>query len=277
MQRGRASWRTDTLIRRALSVRAEEARWAAIHTLRERSTREVFERARTLCVSEHEDERVLGADILGQLGVPERAFPKEASAILRDMLLRSETTSVLSSALYSLGHSQDTDDDIDIALIASFKDHESPDVRHAVVFALLGHEDEIAINALICLSEDVDDETRDWAVFGLGAQIETDTDMIRAALWKRVNDCHHDTRWEAINGLAVRRDVGIRAVLIDELGVDNPEACWFQAAGESGDPAYLPALEKHLQAVASSDHVNEKWLKELELAVETIRHSEAAP
>jgi len=195
MQRGRTSWRTDTLIRRALSARNEESRWAAIRTLHKRGTREVFERARALCSSDSEEERVLGADILGQVGTPDRAFHKEASAILRGMLLRSETSSVLSSALYSLGHSQDKDDDTEIGLIASFKDHKNPDVRHAVVFALLGHENEAAVDALICLSEDVDDDTRDWAVFGLGAQIRTDTKAIRAALWNRVNDSHHDTRW----------------------------------------------------------------------------------
>jgi HEAT repeat protein len=145
------------------------------------------------------------------------------------------------------------------------------------VFALLGHENETAIDALICLSEDVDDDTRDWAVFGLGAQIRTDTEAIRAALWKRVNDRHHDTRWEAINGLAVRRDPSIRPVLIGELSAEDPEAGWFEAAGESEDPAYLPALEKHLREAASLAHVNEKWLEELKWAIETIRQAKAEP
>ena len=71
---------TRELIALALSLDHEDhARWQAVEALHYRGTREVLEAAQELCGSRQADERELGADILGQLGVPERSHAAEAA------------------------------------------------------------------------------------------------------------------------------------------------------------------------------------------------------
>jgi HEAT repeat protein len=81
-----------------------------------------------------------------------------------------------------------------------------------------GHED--AIQTLICLMEDSDDKVRDWATFGLGTQCVEDSAEIREALRKRLNDTFEDARYEAIWGLARRRDEKALRLLLDHLDTD---------------------------------------------------------
>jgi hypothetical protein len=66
------------LIHIALNAPEEHALWEAIGVMQLRASRADFEAARALCQSTNARERQLGADILGQLGVPVRAFPEEA-------------------------------------------------------------------------------------------------------------------------------------------------------------------------------------------------------
>ena len=88
--------------------------------------------------------------------------------------------------------------------------------RHGTVFGLLGHEDNAAIAALITLTGDPDEDVRDWAVFGLGSQIETDNESIREALWRAVDDTSSDVRGEALVGLAKRHAPGVIDAIIRE-------------------------------------------------------------
>jgi hypothetical protein len=63
----------DELISVALSGPDEDHAWDAIWVLRWRVTLGVFERSSGLCWSFCPVERKLGADILGQLGIPDQA------------------------------------------------------------------------------------------------------------------------------------------------------------------------------------------------------------
>ena len=56
----------------------EHRQWELIHVLQFRGTQDVLDAAKTLSTSLIVRERILGADILGQLGVPQRAFPDES-------------------------------------------------------------------------------------------------------------------------------------------------------------------------------------------------------
>ena len=53
---------------------------------------------------------------------------------------------------------------------------------------------------------DDDPDVRDWATFGLGTQVATDSAEVRDALADRLADADEDVRREALVGLARRRD-----------------------------------------------------------------------
>ena len=75
---------------------------------------------------------------------------------------------------------------------------ESPDAatRFSAAYSLSGLDEDKAINQLITLSSDADEEVRDWATFGLGAQTDRDTPEIRQALSKglKTRTTNVDTR-----------------------------------------------------------------------------------
>ena len=66
------------LVSLALSEQDENAAWDVVGILHFRGTQEVFDAARLLCRSCCAAEQTLGANILGQLGVPVRSFPDES-------------------------------------------------------------------------------------------------------------------------------------------------------------------------------------------------------
>jgi len=74
---------TAELIELALQQHEDDnAQWDTIKVLQYRATQDVVEEARHLCMSTATAERSLGATLLGQLGIPERAFPEELLQIL---------------------------------------------------------------------------------------------------------------------------------------------------------------------------------------------------
>jgi HEAT repeat protein len=83
---------------------------------------------------------------------------------------------------------------------------------------------------------------RDWATFGLGTQIDTDTPEIREALHQRLNDPDADTRAEAMVGLARRKDLSALEPILEGLSGDEVDDLVIEAAAELGDPRLLPAL-----------------------------------
>lgn len=217
----------DELVGSALSETSEELSWRVVTMLHFRGTQEVLEEAKRLSVSSCNRERRLGADILGQLGVPERTFPGECTDILCCMLSVEEDVEVLTSILIALSFQNCSDA---ISLVTRFSDHSDPAVRHAVVLALAGAECPDAIASLVRLSRDVDDNVRDWATFAIGTLFETDTQQIRDALFDRIADRHDDTRGEALLGLARRKDSRVIDALKAELASDGVGTLAVEAA-----------------------------------------------
>jgi HEAT repeat protein len=237
-------WRKDPrsvqeLISVALTEVDEEAAWEPVTVIHYRADREVLDAARKLCESACPRERELGVDVLGQLGIPERAFPDESLGLILKVLEREWEPEVLSAAVIALGHLHDARA---VEPLTRFKNHPDPNVRYGVVRALLTPEDDLAIAALIELSTDEDSDVRDWATFGLGSQIDTDTPAIREALVQRLTDEDDDTRAEALVGLAVRRDERVVQPLIEELTSDCVGTLAVEAAETLGDPRLHPAL-----------------------------------
>jgi len=230
---------TKELIGLALTENDEDAAWEAVTVLHFRGNREVFEAARKLCESGNSKERKLAADILGQLGIPDRTFPDESLAVLFKLLDNDTNIDVLNAVGVALGH---INDPRAIEPLVRLKKHPSEDVRYGVVFGLLGHENELAIKALIELSSDENEDVRNWATFGLGSQINTDTKEIREALWQRIDDNNDEIRGEALVGLAIRRDERVVSHLIEELSSECVGLLAIEAAKEIGNTKLYPAL-----------------------------------
>ncbi|GAB4479393.1 MAG: hypothetical protein Kow00124_24970 [Anaerolineae bacterium] len=220
----------------------EDIAWEAITTLHERGTREVFEAARDLTQSKVLKERIVGVDILAQIGVPERAFPDETFDILAGMLEAERNAELLGAIGTAFGH---LGDPRATPLLMRLAGHASDLVRFGAVMGLLGlreHNDQ-AVAALIALSEDEDAEVRNWATFGLGTQIEADSPAIRAALLARLEDADEEIRLEALAGLAARRDARALDALVEAL------------AGGAIDPA----LPLHADLCAALTALKDEW------------------
>jgi HEAT repeat protein len=207
----------------AASDEDEDAWQPALKELQARPTRETFDAARELLASDAMPERELGVEILVNLGelsggpshpIRERPFREETVLLLLDLLIREREFRVLESIAYAF---RDLADPRGIEPLAALADHPEDRVRFAVVHGLLRHEDERAIRSLIRLSTDDDNDVRDWATFGLAAQVALDTPAIRDALVARLDDGHENTREEAMYGLAMRLDSRAVPVLLEFL------------------------------------------------------------
>ena len=80
--------------------------WALVRALQKIPEREVFELAAACCAAPSAPERIVGAEVLAQLGprteLGTRPFTAETSPILK-ALLRDSDNKVLSAAIHALG------------------------------------------------------------------------------------------------------------------------------------------------------------------------------
>jgi HEAT repeat protein len=230
---------TEELIKLALSEQDEDAAWEPVKVLHFRGTQEVLEAAKHLCHSDVPKERELGADILGQLGIPNRTFPDESFVLLAEVLSHEQNSDVLQAILIAFSHLRNPQA---INLALPWKNHAEADVRYGAVQALSCHEDSKAIAGLIDLANDEDSDVRDWAIFGLGSLINVNTPEIRDALAAHLTDPDEDTRAEAMVGLARRKDSRVIAPLIEELSAESVVGLAVEAAKEIGHPDLVSAL-----------------------------------
>jgi HEAT repeat protein len=235
---------TEELVDFALCQSDEDSAWSAVTSLHWRGTFEVLKQAEQLTRSSSSRERRLGADILGQLGVPERSFPAECTEILSGMLCSDDEPEVLRSVLVAMSFH---DCGPALPLIASFSGHSDASVRHATVLALAAEESQFAVTHLITLSGDADDNVRDWATFALGTLFEMDTPGIRDALFQRIEDANDEVRGEALVGLACRKDSRVINALKTELATD----CVGRLAIEASEMIASPELSPHLVKLQS--------------------------
>jgi HEAT repeat protein len=154
-----------------------------------------------------------------------------------------------------------------LAEVALLKDHQNEVIRRAVAAALLGIEDTIAVNALIQLSRDEDVEVRSWATYGLGSY---EINNVTEVLWERINDEDEETRFEAIVGLARRKDIRTKDIIKRELADAEFGSLLFEAIEELGDPEFLPILE-HILANNVDHKTNEHWIKHLKTCMEELK------
>jgi HEAT repeat protein len=226
--------------------------------LHHKGSREVLESATRLCANDSADERQLAANILGQLGVPDRTFPNECFKILAAMLAKETDPNVLESIGAAFGHLQDPRA---IELLLPLKSHANSDARFGVALGMTGHDRPDAIEALIELSRDTQESVRDWATFALGTVIPADTPEIREALFARISDPHDETRGEALVGLALRKDERVIEPLISDLTSGNAGRLTLEAAEAIGDPRLYPVLVE-LKSYCDTDAPNAALLED---------------
>lgn len=230
----------DELFAVVVRERDDDSRWSAIQQLHALGTREVFERAVQLCRSERPNERVAGADIVGQLD----AFADEAMTTLLAMLADPDPA-VIEAVVHALGQRQDART---IDALARAATHDASNVRWAVATALedlIG--DEHAERVLLALMKDDDTSVRDRATFAVGSLSDHDTPRIRAALAERLRDEDRCVAHEAALGLARRRDA--RAIPYIAVAVESADGEIEEAADEITSPDMLPELLKARDAI----------------------------
>ena len=235
----RKSWSDEKLLARALAAKTGKAYWDNVRELSRRASASLFERCAALTKSEFWAERCAGVDVLAQLYRETKKsrlrvmypYRKEILALFLKMLAVEKNEDVTESLLYGIGfnsHSyyrgrKEPSKSVcylkgkDIDAILPFARSDVDDIRRGAVAALSGVDSMKAIRGLIRLSEDRRSHIRDWATFAIGELSDLDNDEIRRALYARCTDRHHDTRMEAISGLARRKDNGVKKYLEKEF------------------------------------------------------------
>jgi HEAT repeat protein len=243
MTRGQKSLRA--LIRGAATTENPDERSAIVAELHGRTDRPAFEAARDLARSDDPDDRVLGLDILGQLGYPDgRPFLEDTLPVVLECC-GDDRQEVVSSAIMALGHLADPRG---LPAALSRLTHPCDQVRFAVAFALPSLAGDPpaddAVHAVISLTRDPDPEIRDWATMGLASLFDADGEEIRNALVERLADKEGDTAGEALLGLAQRKDPRAVGPLLTLLEGDHPGNLIVEAAGALGAAEALPALRR---------------------------------
>lgn len=259
----RKNWTDEKLFFRLVNNKSDKTYWDNIRELRSRANAYIFNTCVKLIKSSKPKERIIGIDILAQLGLPPRPFYKEAKKIFFEVLEKEKTPKALLSVLYAIGHNNEKLKSDEVALLISFKDNADESVREGLVSALLSVDNKLAIDALIHLTTDKSSHIRDWATFGIGTQIERDNKLIREALWLRVDDKHQDTKLEAIVGLAKRKDERIKEIIKRELLNGEYGTLIFEAIAELKDKEFLPLLKSNLKIAKKDKGINPEWIKDL--------------
>ncbi len=251
---------TQKIFTRLISNKSEKNYWNYIRELRKRKTEDIFQRSISLTKSELLQERILGVDIIAQFGYP-RLHKKEIISILFELLKQETDKTITYSILYAIGHNNENLTKKQVELLCSFKTNKSVVVKQSLISALCTVKNEKAIETLIELSIDSEPDIRDWATFGIGSQIDTDNEIIRAALWNRISDKDEGTRFEAIAGLAQRKDERIKDVLINELeNIDEYGSLILESIEELNDKSFIPYIKIQIEKNKVSNSINEEWL-----------------
>lgn len=271
----RKQWTDEKLFTRLLNNKSDRTYWDNIWELRSRCNQNVFAKCYELVKSSNQKEKIIGIDVLSQLGLisgGRRPFQSETLQIFFEILETVDDSKVIASVLFGMGNNNyETLTDSQIAFLANFKTHTEPDVRYSLVYSLLFIDNQKAIETLIYLMDDKMSWIRDWATFGIG-QIERNNKKIREALWKRVNDKHQDTKLEAIVGLAERKDSRVKEIIIRELLDGEFGVLLFEAIEELNDKDFLTYLYQNLEKYEKDKSINLIWIKDLQNCISKLEN-----
>lgn len=140
--------------------------------------------------------RARGADVTADH--TSNTFPEESYSLITELVQRESEPQPFAAGIAALGH---LDNPLAVPLITNFSLHRGPKVRFGVAFALgCFPDDPVSAETLLRLTQDTDEDVRDWATFGLGVLGNIDSDEIREALVRRLTDSVEDVREEAMLG-----------------------------------------------------------------------------
>ena len=265
---------TDKLFSRLLENKTNKNAWLYIGELFKRPTEAVFQKCLQLTQSDDIKERIIGVDVLSQLGSDKRPFQKETVVLLFEMLQKEDNPKILRTILSAIGHNSERLTSIFIKQLEKYKENRNSDIRFGLVMALLHCKHKNAEDILIFLSKDKHSDIRDWATFSIGSISESNDPKLLAALWDKVNDKDEDTRFEAFVGLAKRKQVEIKKNILNELETGNFGSLIFDAIKKLNDKDFLPHLEIILSEIKHDDMIDSGWITDLEECIVVLKKIE---
>jgi len=255
-------WTDDKLLSRLINNKSDKSRWDTISILRSRPSEELFTKCLELTKSKKKKNRIIGIDILAQLGLSPRPFLKQTLNLYFDLLNTETDPKVLMSLLYAIGHNNNKLNKVRIEKICSLFNNDNDLVKEGLVSALGFVNNVNAIDVLIKLSSNKLSHIRNWATFYIG-QVERNNKNTREALWQRINDRHQETKLEAIVGLAKRKDEDVNEIIKRELIGGEYGTLLFEAIIETGNNQFLPLLRQNLKAIKEDTTINPDWKRDL--------------
>lgn len=236
--------------------------WECICKLQRSASENVLDTCKLYSVDEDWAKRGVAVDICSEMGIRNEsitgipAFPDERETILINIAQEEKDSRVIEALGYALSHFKVPGA---IEFLAIHKNHIDAEIRLAVAHGLCGYESEVAISSLLELMKDEDEDVRDWATFGIGTQIETDTDEIRDALYENLDVEYDGQYYEALNGLCERHDPRGMS-LLKEIIVKGPADVWIlDIAYETKSNEMLPYLHNIPKDQLSDEKILRAW------------------
>lgn len=231
----------------------------ALVILQASKERVVLETALELTKSDIALERELAVLIL--MCTPGLTYKDEAVAAVKAMLETEREDGVFQALAYAVSHLDINDCSKFLARVAQSKNART---RYAAAHGLGGRlDDDLAVKTLITLSQDSDDDIRNWATFGLHNGLEQQPyirDDIREALFANIDDAHEETQSEALEGLAICKDPRVLEPLIAALALDEVWHLAINAAIAIAHPSLYPALVKLNERIPGDELIEEALL-----------------
>ena len=260
---GRKNWKSEKIFERLVNNKSQKTYWKNISELRKRATDEIYDQAYKLVKSESDKNKIIGIDVLAQLGFNPRLGQQKTIDLYFELLENEQDDDVLFSLFYGISHNNENLTEKQVLKLIEFKDSKNKDVRYSLVSALSIIENSKAIETLIKLSEDKFSAIRNWATFGIGTLSEENNERILNALWKRTEDKHQETKLEAIVGLANRKEVKVKEKIIEELKNGEYGTLLFDAIETLKDKDFIPHLENNLKSAKEDSGIKEEWISDL--------------
>ncbi|GAA4243242.1 hypothetical protein [Winogradskyella damuponensis] len=267
----RENWNSGKIFDRLVNNKSQKTYWNNISELRKRATEEIYDQAYKLAKSENDKNKIIGIDVLAQLGFDPRIGQQKTVELYFELLENEQNDDVLFSLFFGISHNNENLTEKQILKLTEFKNSKNKDIRYSLVSALSTVENPKAIETLIELSEDKYSSIRNWATFGIGTLSEKNNDRILKALWKRTKDKHQETKLEAIVGLANRNEIGVKEQIIEELKDGEYGTLLFDAIKTLKDKDFIPYLESNLKSAKKDSGIKEEWISDLKQCLNKLK------